>query len=382
MISVVVPIFNQREVALQCIDSVLTARVEQPYRLIVIDDACTDESLVGSLARLQADPRVQVFRNPVNSGFTKSANRGMSLAVSDSDPLLLNSDTIVYDHWLDAMHDCMRGRPDVATVTPLTNQFGSHITCYPHAGWADECFPELDDRQLADLAYRKCRDAAVEVHTGVGFCMLINRAAIRAVGLFDEVHFPRAYGEEADFCYRTRSIGWRHLVCGGTFVTHLHARSFGEEKIKLRDEMLEVFRRLHPSQPATDAAFIEADPVRVLRRRLDLARLGMLLDGPPETRAMPVHEDGATPMEPVRLEAAGNHVTFRLAGSDLGVPNIGSYVLPGDLARLAADLASVDVSALRFYGRPELAKHCLETARALLMEARLEESVGSTLLAW
>lgn len=379
MISVIIPVFNQSEVTLQCIDSVLSARGEQDFRLIVIDDASTDESLEKALAQLVRDPRVQSVRNPKNLGFTRTANKGIALASDESHPLLLNSDTIVYDYWLDAMYECLRRGPQVATVTPLTNQRGSHISCYPYSRWSDVDFPELNHGTLAKLAYHKCRDVAVDVHTGVGFCMLINRAAIQAVGLFDAVHFPRGYGEESDFCYRTRGIGWRHLVCGGTFVTHLHAQSFGTEKTKLRNEMLAVFRRLHPSQPAIDAAFRKGDPVRVARRRLDLARLSALIQ---ESRAISVYERGQTPSEAIWLETANTNAVFRLEGSELGVPNLDAYRLPQDIARLAVDLLHLNVSAICFFGQSELAHHCAELARWLLMSPRIEEGNGTTLLAW
>lgn len=382
MISVIVPVFNQKEVTLECIDSVLSARVEQNFRLIVIDDASTDESMERALALFDRNPRVQRVRNLKNLGFTRTANRGMALARDDSHPLLLNSDTIVYDHWLDGLFECLLSRPKVGTVTPLTNQRGCHISCYPHPRWQDADFPELDDRALAELAYRKCRDACVDVHTGVGFCMLINRAAINSVGLFDSVNFPRGYGEESDFCYRTRGVGWRHLVCGGTFVTHLHAQSFGDEKTRLVNDMLTVFRQLHPSQPATDKAFRETDPVRIVRRKLDLARLSAIVETNPKSLSLSVYKKGDAPSGAFWLETVADSAVFRIAGSDIGVPNLDAYRLPGDFVRLAADLALLNISSLRFCGQPTLAKLCYELAQAMRIDIRTEGDQGTSLLFW
>ena len=380
MISVIIPVFNQVDLTLNCIESVLSARVDQEFRLIVIDDCSTDSRMEKELARLGSDSRVQMFRHSENLGFTKTANEGILLASRDSHPLLLNSDTIVYDNWLDALHGCLMSGQKVASVTPLTNQRGSHISCYPHSSWSDIDFPELEDRTLAELAYLECRDAAVDVHTGVGFCMLINRAAIEAVGLFDAIHFPRGYGEESDFCYRTRGIGWRHLVCGGTFVTHLHAQSFGAEKMNLRNDMMTVFRRLHPSQPATDADFRATDPVRIVRQQLDIARLKALINTRSKDRIIPVYEKGAASSDPVWLEVEGRCAVFRVRGSEIGVPNIEGYRLPSDFQRLISDLIRLKVSALRFVGQHSLAAHCVKLGRELRIETRVEEHGEAVLL--
>lgn len=382
MITVVIPVYNQRQLTLDCIDSVLSARVEQNYQIVVVNDCSTDRKLQKALENLNRNPRVRTISNSENLGFTKSANRGMSLAADDSHPLLLNSDTIVYDFWLDALNDCLMSGPNVATVTPLTNQKGSHISCYPHNLWNDIDYPELDGRVLAELAYRHCRRAAVDVHTGVGFCMLINREAIKSVGLFDEVNFPRGYGEESDFCYRTRKVGWRHLVCGGTFVTHLHAQSFGAEKTRLRNEMLSTFQRLHPAQPAIDAAFREADPVKVVRRQLDLARLSSALNFHQPSQAISVYKAGEASSDPIYLEMVSGNAVFRVKGSKVGLPNIGSYFLPLHFIRLLVDLKRVNVSALRFVGESQLAEDCAAFARNLESNILIEKLGADTKLTW
>lgn len=382
MISVIIPVYNQAELTANCIESVLNARVDQDFRLIVIDDGSTDRKVENIISKFGSDPRVEVVRNSENLGFTRTANKGMALASRDSHPLLLNSDTIVYDYWLDAMNSCLLSDPKVATVTPLTNQRGSHISCYPHPFWSDTEFSELDDQVLAALAYRHCRGAMIEVHTGVGFCMLINRDAIDAIGLFDAVHFPRGYGEESDFCYRARGVGWRHLVCGGTFVTHLHAQSFGSEKTRLRSAMLATFRRLHPSQPATDFAYRRNDPVGVVRRQLDFGRLNAIVDTQMQSRIISVYRAGEAPPEPIWLEASSDTTAFRVNGSEIGVPNVGSYKLPTDIVRLLTDLSRMNVSKLRFVGQPVMAKNCFELTKSMRMHMQMEETAGTASLLW
>ena len=68
------------------------------------------------------------------------------------------------------------------------------------------------------------------MHVTVGFCMYIRPAVLDAVGYFDDHLFPVGYGEESDFCYRARKLGWRHIVTGDVFVRHWEGQSFGERK--------------------------------------------------------------------------------------------------------------------------------------------------------
>lgn len=103
--------------------------------------------------------------------------------------------------------------------------------------------------------------------------MYIKRACLNELGYFDADFFPRAYGEEADLCYRASYVGWKHVIAPNVFVSHFHGKSFGEEKEGLMKVMLDTFRELHPQFYVLDASFWRADPVKPARRSLDLARL-------------------------------------------------------------------------------------------------------------
>lgn len=275
-IDVIIPIHNQIDLASQCINSVLNARTAVDCELIVIDDASTDPKVSTTLAELRDEGRITLFTNPQNFGFTRTVNFGMKVH-ADRDVLLLNSDTIVYDDWLDRIAAAAVG-DRIATVNPMTNQGAAISAATPcFAGAAGEL--EVDNATLHRLAAEMNAGKRAEVHTTVGFCMFIQRACLNDIGYFDSVQFPVAYGEESDFCYRARKAGWRHMVAGDVFVTHLEGQSFSERKAKLMADMLVKFSRLHPEFAAMDAAFQRQDPVRALRRGLDIGRIKLLLAG-------------------------------------------------------------------------------------------------------
>lgn len=357
-VNIVIPIYNQKSLAEQCITSVLAADVDTKFKLTLINDASTDFGMKGMLDNFRADPRVHIVNNSSNMGFTKSANLGLSLS-QDMHTLLLNSDTIVYDKWLDVMLNALTSSEKVASVNPLTNQNGSHISCYPRPAWSEDLDADLDDRELAQTAFVSCGSLTSMVHTCVGFCMLINKHCLEEIGNLDETNFPRGYGEESDFCYRASYMGWTHLVAGGAFVTHLHGKSFGSEKETLRDTMLPLFRSLHPSQPKSDQRFREIDPIRPLRRQLDIGRASRLIQENCISMSESSEKDGLylriNSLEPFS-------VSFNDNSSKTGFPNVDAYVLPQDVIRLASDLQMMRVERVTASNHAEVLSDCKKVA--------------------
>jgi GT2 family glycosyltransferase len=268
IVSVIIPVYKQAEITKQCVRSVLASENETQFRLILIDDASCDTELTSFLKSID-DPRVQVIVNDENLGFTKTVNKGMQLFEQD-DVVLLNSDTVVYHQWLDKLYRAAYSTDRVASVNPLTN--ASHISCYPHREPVEEGTLEVSGQELNFLASTCNRDLVVQVHTTVGFCMYITRPCLVDIGYFDDVEFPVGYGEESDFCYRARRMGWKHLVAGDVYVSHLEGKSFGSRKAQLIEKMLHRFRILHPDFPEWDARFANDNPLKHLKLNLDIAR--------------------------------------------------------------------------------------------------------------
>ncbi len=70
---------------------------------------------------------------------------------------------------------------------------------------------------------------------------------IKQIGYFDELLFPRGYGEENEFCLRAVKQGWKNVISSSTFIFHVRSASFGNEKLKLIEEGLEKILKLYPS---------------------------------------------------------------------------------------------------------------------------------------
>ncbi|WP_198036715.1 glycosyltransferase [Halomonas sp. GT] len=269
-IDIIIPVYKDKDLTLRCIASVLMAEYTTPIELVVINDKSPDPELTAELQKLAERGLISLYENAENLGFVGTVNKGMSLH-GDRDVLLLNSDTEVYNHWLDRIRYAAYQEVTTATVTPLSNN--ATICSYPRF-LHDNPYPlETSYKHLDQLAsqYNQCQ--YVEAPTGVGFCMYIRRDAINHLGSFDEDAFGKGYGEENDFCQRAIAAGWKNIIATDVFVRHLGGASFLGEKGKRITNALQVLSKRYPDYQKQVDDFIKSDPLKKYRMRLDVARL-------------------------------------------------------------------------------------------------------------
>jgi GT2 family glycosyltransferase len=96
----------------------------------------------------------------------------------------------------------------------------------------------------------------------------VRRAALDAIGHFDQATFGRGYGEENDFCLRAAAHGWRNVLCDDAFVAHRGGASFAPEGHAPGGENLARLNARYPGYNALIAEFILRDPLKPLRERL------------------------------------------------------------------------------------------------------------------
>lgn len=270
-VDVIVPVYRGLDETRACLESVLAAAVRTPYRLVVINDCSPEPEVTAYLRSLAAvDSRVLLVENAENLGFVGTVNRGMALHAK-SDVLLLNSDTVVANDWLDRLQGAAYAQPRVGSVTPFSNN--ATICSFPRFCASNELPAGYDVAGLDRLFALELAGQAVEVPTGVGFCMYIRRACLDETGLFDVENFGKGYGEENDFCVRAQSRGWRHLLAMDAFVYHAGGISFGESKSPREQRAMELLRKLHPQYEPAVMQHVAADPARDARIAVHLACL-------------------------------------------------------------------------------------------------------------
>jgi hypothetical protein len=95
-VDIVVPIYGGLDLALPCLEAVLTD-LPRWARVIVIDDASPDPSVGKELGKLAARKDITLLTQVVNRGFPGTANVGMRHDPT-RDVVLLNSDTQLPEH--------------------------------------------------------------------------------------------------------------------------------------------------------------------------------------------------------------------------------------------------------------------------------------------
>ncbi|WP_460506258.1 methyltransferase domain-containing protein [Hydrogenophaga soli] len=271
LVDVIVPVYKGLEDTRRCILSTLASPCKTPFRLIVINDASPEPEVSEWLRDIAAtDNRITLLENPHNLGFVETVNRGMTQS-AEHDVVLLNSDTEVANDWLDRLRRCAHGDRRIGTVTPFSNN--ATICSYPRFCTANALVNDQTTASLDALCADTLPGQAVDVPTGVGFCMYIRRDCLTDVGLFDVQNFGKGYGEENDFCRRAAARGWRNMHALDTFVLHAGGVSFGDSKSARELAAMETLRRLYPDYETEVMRYIQLNPAQPHRHLLDLARL-------------------------------------------------------------------------------------------------------------
>ena len=266
---VVMPIYKGYDETLASIYSILMARQDVSFALLVIDDRSPDIALSMKMAQLSSKGLFSRWVNRTNLGFVKSVNSALR-SLPDQLIVLINSDTVVSGNWLDRMIAHAENDPLIATVTPFSNS--ATICSYPLLNENNMIEPEVDVAGLDRLAFDANRGRSSEIPTGVGFCFLMSVAARRSVGLLDEAAFGRGYGEECDFCFRAAKAGFRNVLAEDVFVYHKGEVSFGKP-VAGEAPGQKALHVKHPEYPDTIRQHLKANPTEIGRIRLDLRRL-------------------------------------------------------------------------------------------------------------
>lgn len=261
---VIVPVFNAAEALDACLGSLLRT-LSRGDSVLVADDASTDPGvtpIIDAFAR-RAGFAVQLLKQSRNLGFVGNCNAAMAEA-GRHDVVLLNSDAETTTGWLERIAACARSDPRIASITPWSNN--AEICTFPALCRALP--PPADSELVARAAATAGQPHYPDLPTGVGFCMFLRRAALDAIGDFDQASFGRGYGEENDWCLRATGHGWRNVLCDDAYVVHHGGASFGPLGLTPGGGALARLNARYPGYNETIARFILEDPLRARRERI------------------------------------------------------------------------------------------------------------------
>jgi GT2 family glycosyltransferase/tetratricopeptide (TPR) repeat protein len=239
--SIIIVTFNQLEYTRQCVESIRRL-TDEPYELIFVDNGSSD----GTVDYLKSLPGARVIRNAENRGFPAAVNQGIAVAAGRQ-VLLLNNDTIATTGWLSRLLRALHCDPAIGLVGPCSNWVSGPQQV------------EVGYENLASLdgfawEWGKAHDRQVEdTHRLIGFCLLIRRAVIDAIGLLDE-RFGIGCFEDDDYCLRAIRAGWRVVIARDAFVHHYGGRTFLGSGVDyagiLRENERRFWEKWRPEVPA------------------------------------------------------------------------------------------------------------------------------------
>jgi GT2 family glycosyltransferase/lipopolysaccharide biosynthesis regulator YciM len=202
------------------------------YEIIIIDNNSTD----GTVEYLLNIPGINLILNNSNRGFAAGCNQGIS-AAKGKYILLLNNDVIVSDKWLERLINYFSYDDNIMIVGPVTNYIsGPQLDkIFLQSGITSERIIEEGDlliQQYAESLYVNNKGKGIYFPRVTGFCMLIDKNLIDAIGGFDET-FKIGNFEDDDFCLRAKLAGFKAVIATDVFIYHFGSKSFsllGEER--------------------------------------------------------------------------------------------------------------------------------------------------------
>lgn len=268
--TVIIPVYNGFNFLLSLTQTLFEYSPEDT-QYIFIDDASPDPRVnIFLQEEIASRNNCMVLRNESNLGFVKTVNTAAK-HVTTPYFVLLNTDVLVPQYWLERIVAPFLQNKKIASVTPFTNS-GVYFS-YPIRG-IDNVIPKETTYEELDTAFAKLSstiNSECTIHSGVGFCMAINKACWDTIGPLDEEAFTRGYGEECDWCMRAISKQWRNVLVPNLFVYHAHGGSFTSlEKQRLIDEHSKILQDRWPQQMATVAIHEQENPWEAYRAAASL----------------------------------------------------------------------------------------------------------------
>jgi GT2 family glycosyltransferase len=225
MISIIIVNYNAGKLLQRCLSSVYTETKNAPFGVWVVDNHSTDTSI---LRVRQHFPQVNLIENKENVGFARANNQAI-LKCTGSYILLLNPDTLILENAIEKMVEFMDRNPTVGICgcKVLNKDETLQLACrrsIPTPGVAffrltglSKLFPKSKIMAKYNLTYLDPEEPQ-EVDAVSGAFLMIRREVVDNIGMLDERFFM--YGEEMDWCLRTKKAGWTVMYYPDAEIIH------------------------------------------------------------------------------------------------------------------------------------------------------------------
>ncbi|MCX7909349.1 MAG: glycosyltransferase family 2 protein [Ignavibacteria bacterium] len=252
-LSIIIVNYNVKDFLSQCLNSILKSQVNFGYEIIVVDNNSSDNSIEFLQSHF---PFVKIIPLKENKGFGFANNVGFENSQGRY-ILLLNPDTVLQEDTLQVMYDFMESNKDVGVAgCKVLNPDGSlQLACrrsvptpwvaFTKLFGLQRLFPKSKLFGKYNLTYLNENEVSF-VDSISGSFMFLRREVYQKLDGFDTNFF--LFGEDLDFCYRAKQLGWKIAYVPNTSIIHYKGQS---SKRSLVDtsfhffKSMEIFTRKH-----------------------------------------------------------------------------------------------------------------------------------------
>jgi len=217
--SVLILNWNGIKETVLAVDSIIKSEPKVSFEIIIIDQGSESGNII-KLKELNKNSLIKVFFLDKNLGFAGGVNYAITKA-NGQFYVSVNNDVKVNKGWLDHLFDSINSESSIGAACSKIIEDGLDV--------------------VGNSKY---------LHHIHGASMIISKNAWEIVGSFDAKNFHPAYGEELDWSYRARKIGFKLVKSNKSIVYHIGGVTSDAcltEKVALKYRIYHriLFRFLH-----------------------------------------------------------------------------------------------------------------------------------------
>ena len=233
-LSLIIVNFNTKDILKDCLKNLSKALSSIDSEIIVVDNDSSD----GSADMVEKSfPKVILIKSK-NDGLAAGSNLGLK-ASKGKYLLYMGSDAFPTKETIEGMLQYMNENRNVGIATSKLLLRSGQIDLDAHRGfptpWAsityftklNKLFPKSKIFNQYFLGYKDL-DNPHEIDLCISHFMLVRREVFAKIGNWDEGFF--LYGEDVDFCYRTKEAGYKIMYLSQFSTLHYKGASVGIRK--------------------------------------------------------------------------------------------------------------------------------------------------------
>lgn len=257
-LTIVILNYNTRELVHDLLTSIKNSTgIDFGIKVIVVDNASDD----GSVEALKKIKWIKLIPSPENLGFAKGNNLAVP-HIEGEYTWFLNPDTVVEPDTLAYMVRYMDSHPEIGIATPRLELPGGKLDKNSHRGFPtpwnslshflglDILFPHSKTFSGYYLGHLSTRTES-EVDAVGGSSLLVRTEVGEKIGWWSEDYFM--YGEDIDFAYKVKELGYKVMFVPQVLVHHYHGASSGLKKTSKAVTKASRETRLRATQATIDA---------------------------------------------------------------------------------------------------------------------------------